>query len=255
MPSDHRFTRRTGRAGLFLLLVAALLVGLTATVWAAWGATWRSSWSAALQARLTATPTRTPRPVVATPRRGAVEPTLVIPTPAPSPTPLPPAERTADHAATVALTPYLAEVVAQYGMDPARRFIVVDPNRQRMTIWEPGQPIRELPISTGDETRGYRTPAWYGLVGKYWGTFHAFGTYADEGWYLYEDPTGSILIHGAPYRLVNGEKHYEDLEALGNYPASHGCIRLSPEDAAWFTAWKPQGVPLVILPKKDGATR
>lgn len=252
MPSDHQLTRKTGRAGLFLLLVLILFIGLTATVWAAWGATWRSGWGAALQARLTATPTRTPRPVVTTPRREPVGPTPAIPTPAPSPTPVPPPQSTP---VAAGLTPYLAEIVAQYGMDPARRFIVVDPNRQRMTIWEPGQPIRELPISTGDETRGYRTPAWYGLVGKYWGTFHAFGTYADEGWYLYEDPTGSILIHGAPYRLINGEKHYEDLEALGNYPASHGCIRLSPADAAWFTAWKPQGVPLVILPKKDAATR
>ena len=95
-----------------------------------------------------------------------------------------------------------------------------------------------------------RTPAWYGLVGKYWGTFHAYGAYADEGWYLYDDPTGSILIHSAPYRLIDGKKHYEGLDALGNYPASHGCIRLRPEDAAWFTSWKPQGVPLAILPKQ-----
>ncbi len=252
MPSDHQLTRKTGRAGLFLLLVLALFIGLTATVWAAWGATWRSSWGAALQARLTATPTRTPRPVVPAPRREPSGPTLIIPTPVPSPTPAPPPQYTP---AAVELTPYLAAIVAQYGMDPARRFIVVDPNLQRMTIWEPSRPIRELPISTGDETRGYRTPAWYGLVGKYWGTFHAFGTYADEGWYLYEDPTGTILIHSAPYRLINGEKHYEDLDALGNYPASHGCIRLSPADATWFTAWQPQGTPLVILPKKDGATR
>jgi lipoprotein-anchoring transpeptidase ErfK/SrfK len=135
-------------------------------------------------------------------------------------------------------------------MDPSRRFIVVDPNIQRMTIWEPGKAVRELPISTGDEGQGYYTLAWYGLVGKYWGTFHAFGTYADEGWYLFDDPTGSILIHSAPYELVDGKKVYEDLDALGNYPASHGCIRLTPDDARWFTAWQPQGVPLVILPKK-----
>jgi lipoprotein-anchoring transpeptidase ErfK/SrfK len=48
---------------------------------------------------------------------------------------------------------------------------------------------------------------------------------------------------------VNGAKVYEDLEAIGSYPASHGCIRLRPEDARWFTEWRPQGVPLVILPK------
>ena len=109
-----------------------------------------------------------------------------------------------------------------------------------------------MPVSTGDESRGYRTLAWYGLVGEYWGTFNAFGVYADEGWYLFED-AGTILIHGSPYRLVDGEKVYEDMGALGAYPASRGCIRLTPEDARWFTEWQPQGVPIVILPKGEGA--
>ncbi len=153
---------------------------------------------------------------------------------------------------------YLAEIVAQYGMDPARRFIVVDQDHQKMTIWDPGspQPVRELPVSTADVAQGYRTPAWYGLVGQYWGTFFAYGTYADEGWYLYDDYDGSVLIHSAPYTWVDGKKVYEELDALGKYPASHGCVRLTPEDAAWFTAWRPQGVPLVILARTNsGATR
>ena len=247
MPADHPFTHKTGRAGLILLLALGLLIGLTATVWAAWGAAWRAD----LWPRLTATPTRTPRPTATALKRSVVEPAIVSFTPTPTSTPSP-ADATAAARQADALTPYLAQIVAQYGMNPARRFIVVDPNRQRMTIWEPGRSMRELPISTGDEDQGYRTPAWYGLVGKYWGTFHAFGVYADEGWFLYNDPTGSILIHSAPYRLIDGQKHYEDLDALGNYPASHGCIRLLPEDAAWFTAWQPQGVPLVVLPKKTG---
>lgn len=251
MPAHHTISRNTGRAGVILLLALALLIGLTVTVWAAWGATWRASWHASLQARLTATPTRTPRPTATVHSRAAIEPVIVPFTPTPTASPTPPSADGPVEQPASALSPYLARIVAQYGMDPARRFIVVDPNRQRMTIWEPGQLTRELPISTGDEEQGYRTPAWYGLVGKYWGTFHAFGTYADEGWFLYNDPTGSILIHSAPYRLVDGKKHYEELDALGNYPASHGCIRLLPEDAVWFTAWQPQGVPLVILPKHN----
>jgi hypothetical protein len=253
MPAKHPITRKTGRAGLILLLVLALLAGLTVTVWAAWGGAWRGSLVAAVEARLTATPTRTPRPATLTPKPGPIEPVIRAWTPTPAPTASPTASPQSPKPKADVLTPYLAEVVAKYGMNPARRFIVVDPNNQRMTIWEPGHALRELPISTGDEDQGYRTPAWYGLVGKYWGTFHAYGTYADEGWYLYDDPTGSILIHSAPYRLSNGKKQYEGLDALGNYPASHGCIRLLPEDARWFTTWKPQGVPLVVLPKKSGA--
>ncbi len=245
-PKQHTVTRNTGRAGLILLLALGLLIALTVTVWAAWGSSWRGGLGAALDTRLTATATatRTPRPVILAQKRGSVEPIIVEFTPTPLPT-----AATVLQPQAATMSPYLSQVVAQYGMDPGRRFIVIDPNKQRMTIWEPGKAARESPISTGDEDQGYRTPTWYGLVGRYWGTFHAFGTYADDGWYLYDDPTGSILIHSAPYRLEDGKKVYEDLDALGNYPASHGCIRLSPEDARWFTAWKPQGVPLVILPK------
>jgi lipoprotein-anchoring transpeptidase ErfK/SrfK len=245
--------RKPSRAIIILVSIVLVLAALSATVWAAWGTARLGGRGAASEARLTPTPTRTPRPVTVTPRRGSVEPAIVAFTATPVPTAAATAAPALPKPASAMLSPYLSQVVAKYGMDPSRRFIVVDPNTQRMTIWEPGKATRELPISTGDEDQGYRTPAWYGLVGKYWGTFHAFGTYADEGWYLYDDPTGSILIHSAPYELVDGKKVYEDLDALGNYPASHGCIRLTPDDARWFSGWKPQGVPLVILPKKEGA--
>jgi len=137
--------------------------------------------------------------------------------------------------------------VAAYGLDPKKRFLVADQHAQQMIVWDPSQPIRKLPMSTGGGPEGYITPPWQGPVGRYIGTISGFGTYADDAWYLYES-LGSILIHGAPYRLVNGEKVYEGLDALGNFPASHGCIRLMPEDIRWLTAWNPKGVPLVILP-------
>ena len=197
--------------------------------------------------QLTATPTRTPRPI--TPVSSQVAPPLVIVAPAGTPTAAPvPTSLPTPTGASPSIPAELADVVAHYGMDPARRFIVVDIETQRMTVWDPDQAPRVFPISTGDETRGYRTPPWYGLVGRYWGTFHAFGVYADHGWYLYED-AGSILIHGAPYQLVDGQKLYRDLEALGAYPASRGCIRLKPEDALWLTEWNPQGVPLAVVPR------
>ena len=258
---NHRM-QRTRHVGVIVILIIVLLAALTVTVWAAWGAAHSGGLSAILEARLTATPTRTPRPV--TPRPTQIPVDLVIV--APTATPTPDVQLSGGAVAPVAaaaVTPeplpaYLKRVVAEYGMDPARRFIVVDPGTQLMTIWDPasaatgGQSVRQMPVSTGDETRGYRTPAWYGLVGKYWGTFHAFGVYADEGWYLFEDG-GSILIHGAPYKWVDGQRVYQELDALGNYPASRGCIRLSPDDAKWFTAWGPEGVPLVILPMPEDA--
>ncbi len=253
----RRFSQRSGflrGAGLLVVAVLGLLLLLTVTVWAAWGTGAYArvlrlgNWAGTLQASLTATPTKTPRPVTPEPTPVAVE--LMIIPPTPTATSLP----TATPAPVTTPDPMpakLAEVIKQHGIDPARRFIVVDTATQQMIIWDPGQPTREIPVSTGDESRGYRTPAWYGLIGKYVGTFYAHGVYADEGWYLFED-AGTILIHGAPYKLRDGVKVYEDTEALGSYPASRGCIRLRPEDARWFTDWDPQGVPLVILPRNTG---
>lgn len=249
MKSNHAdFSRVTRRTPLVLVLAVILLILLAGTVWAAWGAT-RSlptGLSAWLNVDATATPTRTPRPVTVTPTPVPLDLAILAPTP----TPVPPAPLPSPEVTPGPMPEWVAEVVRQYGMDPARRFIVIDPNTQKLVVWDAAAetPLRELPVSTGDESRGYRTPPWYGLVGKYEGTFQAFGVYADEGWYLFEDH-GSILIHGAPYKLVDGRKVYEDMDALGAYPASHGCIRLMPEDATWLTEWNPQGVPLVILPK------
>ena len=244
-------SRATRRTPLVLVLAVVLLVAVAGTVWAAWGAT-RSlpaSLSAWMHVDATATPTRTPRPVTITPP--PIPLALAIFAPAATPTPAPPALAPQPPGTPAPMPDWLAAVVRQYGMDVARRFIVIDLKTQKMLVWDPAageMPLRELPVSTGDESRGYRTPPWYGLVGQYAGTFQSFGVYADEGWYLFEDG-GKILIHGAPYTLIDGRKVYEDMDALGAYPASHGCIRLAPEDAAWFTAWNPRGVPLVILPK------
>ncbi len=228
---------RLALAGLAILTVLAGLAGFALPGWA-------SRNGPLQQAALTATSTRTPRPVTPEPRAAA--PFLgIVATAGPV---APAAAATPEPAASPTLPAYLADVAARYGVDASRRFVVVDPNVQRMTIWEPGQAVREFPVSTGDESQGWRTHAWYGLIGRYIGTFNAFGVYADDAWYLFRD-AGDILIHSAPYHLVDGVKEYEALDALGSYPASRGCIRLRPEDARWFTAWQPEGVPLVILPR------
>ncbi len=246
----HTLSRRTP---FILILALTIVTVLAGVVWAASGAPLRFGGLLALGSPdATATPTRTPRPETVTPPPATVDLAIVLPTDTPRPTAAPIATVASAPAATPEpLTPHLIEVVKRYGMDMSRRFIVVDLASQTMTLWDPGRPTRVMLVSTGDESRGYRTLSWYGLVGDYWGTFQAFGVYADEGWYLFRD-AGDILIHGAPYKLVNGEKMYEDMDALGAYPASKGCIRLDPDDAAWFSKWNPKGVPIVILPKDQG---
>ena len=186
---------------------------------------------------------------------GASEPGLLMallgratplpPTPTKTPTVAPGAT------ATPGVTEQLAALVRSYGYDPAGRFIVVDQDMQQMIVVDQGA-IRLMPVSTGDPERRMRTPAWSGTVGAYWGTFSSFGVFADEGWFLFRS-NGSILIHGAPYVLDGqGNKVYQQIESIGTYPASRGCIRLKPEDSAWFSAWQPEGAPVIILPFGGG---
>lgn len=168
--------------------------------------------------RATSTPTLTPSPTPTLPPTTTPVPTLT-PTPEPSP------------------TPTTAPVTS--------RAIFVDQDAQVVHIFENGAEIKTFLCSTGLPEPGKATPAWTGIVGDYVGTFFSFGVYADDAWFLFER---GFLIHSAPYTWENGVKVYQDLDALGKRPSSHGCIRLAPEDAVWLTAWNPRGVPMTISP-------
>lgn len=127
------------------------------------------------------------------------------------------------------------------------RAIFVDQDAQIMHIYENGIEIKTFACSTGPSIDGQMTAPWVGRVGRYIGTFYAFDAYADNAWFLF-DSLGQILIHSAPYTWVDGHKVYQDLDALGKRPSSHGCIRLHPDDALWLTKWNPQGAPIAISP-------
>jgi len=136
--------------------------------------------------------------------------------------------------------------VVQLGADERGRYLLIDQATQTMHIFEGWREIRIFLVSTGLPDTHTQTPEWSGRVGKYVGTFESRGTYQDDGWYLFSHG-GSILLHGAPYTVDEaGHKVYLELDSLGQRPTSHGCIRLAPEDAAWLTAWDPQGVPVTI---------
>jgi lipoprotein-anchoring transpeptidase ErfK/SrfK len=195
-------------------------------------------------------------PPTATPT-ATFSPTPIPPTATPSPTPEPPtATPTITPSPTPSLSLELVAIARANGFEPSGDFIIINQNTQRMYVVRHGALVRDLPVSTGDPDQGYRTPAWRGVVGHYWGTFLGAGNvWADNGWWLFKEPSGNILIHGLPYVLKDGVKDYQGAEALGLYPASHGCIRLHYQDAAWFTEFRPEGMPIVILPYSSGSSR
>jgi len=152
--------------------------------------------------------------------------------------------------------PWLVEIVRTRGLNPDGRYIVIDQALQQMHVVNKGTLERVLEVTTGDPEQGWNTPAWFGVIGDYWGTFEGLGgVMADEGWWLFERG-GNFLIHSLPYTLdTSAQKRYKGWDDLGAAPASHGCIRLSPEDALWFSSWEPAGAPIIILPFPDTSDR
>lgn len=131
-----------------------------------------------------------------------------------------------------------------------RRFLRVNQNKQIMRVYEDGIEIRSIPVSTGKPLPNAFTPAWRGVVGQDWGSgaFRGTNLQADYMWYLFAGAEGSILIHSVPYVLNDDQKIYNQLDAVGVEPVSRGCIRISPEDAAWLKEWNPVSVPIEITP-------
>lgn len=205
-----------------------------------------------------AAPTPLPTMVVTPPVAAPAVAAAPTPTPAraPAPTPIPDAAPASPQTQPEATPdPFLVEVAQSHGIDPAGTYVIVNQNAQRMTIVEDGRVLRTVPISSGDPDRGWYTPAWSGRIGEFWGTFTANGVSADEAWYLFQ-AGGSILIHSAPYTLAaDGSKVYQGMDELGVFPASRGCIRVAPDDAAWFSAWGPYGTPIIVLPWDSGTGR
>ena len=206
---------------------------------------WPAPESTTLEWEETSVPTHAPSSPTAT-SVSTTTPTLV-----PVETTTPPGETVSPTSTPKPSPPLSPTLSPTQPIVPAEgRFIFVDQDTQLVHIYEDGVKTRSLPCSTGLSGPQMNTPSWEGVVGEYWGTFFAYEVYADEAWYLFKS-LGSILIHSSPYTIENGVKVYQDLEILGVRPASHGCIRLSPEDALWFTEWGPEGVPIVITPLED----
>jgi lipoprotein-anchoring transpeptidase ErfK/SrfK len=130
------------------------------------------------------------------------------------------------------------------------RFLLVNQDEQIMRVYENGAEIRAIPVSTGAPVANAFTPPWRGVVGDYWGggPFRDTNLWADYMWYLFPGEEGSILIHSVPYLRSGDMKIYDRPDALGVRPASHGCVRISPEEAEWLKAWDPVGVPIEITP-------
>jgi lipoprotein-anchoring transpeptidase ErfK/SrfK len=124
-------------------------------------------------------------------------------------------------------------------MNAYDKWIEVDLSEQRTTAYERATPIKNFLIASG--MRGYET-----VTGEFaiWlkvrsqtmkGGSKADGSYynlPNVEWvsYFYQD----YALHGAYWRKVFG------------YPASHGCVNMTNEDAHWVYDWAPVGTKVIV---------
>ena len=107
--------------------------------------------------------------------------------------------------------------------------VQIDKSSQRMTVSQDGRALYTWPVSTGK--RGHSTPS---------GAFKTFRMEKDHFSREWDDaPMPHSIFFTQNGHAIHGSNH---VKAIGT-PASHGCVRLSPEHAATlFAMVKADGV-------------
>lgn len=126
-------------------------------------------------------------------------------------------------------------------------FVRVDISEQRTYVYKDGKLIRTMICSTGIEEENTKTPRGKYIInetGYKKGEWFYSKKYQEGAKYWVGFIGGTYLFHSIPMDI---DKNIipSEAEKLGT-PASHGCIRLSIEDAYWFYKSIPAGSGLSI---------
>ena len=113
---------------------------------------------------------------------------------------------------------------------PAALLIKVDKSAQTLTVTRDGQTLHTWPVSTGKT--GYATPS---------GSFTTFRMEADHFSKEWDEaPMPHSVFFTKQGHAIHGSY---DIKRLGS-PASHGCVRLAPANAAkLFSLVQQEGLP------------
>lgn len=125
--------------------------------------------------------------------------------------------------------------------------VKVDISDQRTYVYRDDKLIRTMICSTGIEEENTRTPRGEFIInetGYKKGEWFFSNKYQEGAKYWVGFIGGTYLFHSIP---MDADKNIipSEAERLGT-PASHGCIRLSIEDAYWFYKNIPSGSGLLI---------
>ena len=134
------------------------------------------------------------------------------------------------------------------GAPAASRFrVVVDLSDQKVLVYEGDKAVRSMTCSTGLPGKETRTPKGEYLIdesGQKRGEWFYSEEYGEGAKYWVGFIGGEYLFHSVP--MDKYKRIIEREAALLGKPASHGCIRLSLDDAFWFYKTIPDRTRLLI---------
>jgi lipoprotein-anchoring transpeptidase ErfK/SrfK len=123
--------------------------------------------------------------------------------------------------------------------------IKVVKSEQKTYIYKNDELFKEFVCSTGLESEGYITETGVYYINSYYGKSFYNQKY-ESGAKYWVGFIGSVyLFHSVPID-ANGDIIEEEVEKLGTQ-ASHGCVRLSEENAFWFYETIPEGTKVNIV--------
>ncbi|MDD7793590.1 L,D-transpeptidase [Clostridium sp. 'White wine YQ'] len=117
-------------------------------------------------------------------------------------------------------------------------------NEQKIYVYNGTTLIRAMSCSTGIEERNYDTPLGHYKINGYFGQSFFSNKYNEGARYWVGFIGSQYLFHSVPTG-ANGQIITSEAEKIGK-KASHGCIRMSVNDAYWFYETIPQGSDVVI---------
>ena len=145
--------------------------------------------------------------------------------------------------AVSALLSFSIACIGRPGSEAPPKRIEVSLSQQQMVAWEGDKRVFQFAVTTGqegeetllgqyevlDKEADAYSEAWQ-LKMPFWLGIYKFGDYENGFHALPSDDAGYVYW----------------ADALGKYPASHGCIVLSAEDAEKLFDWAPIGTPVDI---------
>jgi hypothetical protein len=120
--------------------------------------------------------------------------------------------------------------------------IIVDLGDQKVHIYENDTIVKTFLCSSGLDENSYYTPKGLYRIGGRGESF--FSSKYGQGAHYWVRFNNNYLFHSVPFD--ENQKIIEEEAAKLGQKASHGCIRLSMDDALWFYRNIPQGTPVII---------